>query len=99
MVEMLFLQIKSMNIVYPNEMNMTVVPITRRMEIIASTQVQLISRMNFDYKENSGKKSFSCKSKHQYHASQCGEQDCGANNKRNGDYYEHPSLPHFTDEL
>ena len=37
--------------------------------------------------------------KHQYRVSQCGEYDCSANNKKNGDYYEHPSLSHFTDEL
>ena len=35
----------------------------KKMEIIMSIQVCLISQMNFDYKENGGKKSFSCKSK------------------------------------
>ena len=35
----------------------------------------------------------------QYHLSQCGERDCIANNKKNGDYYEHPSLSYFKDEL
>ena len=59
----LFLQIKSINIMYPNKENMIVVPITKRMEIIMSIQVCLISQINFDYKENGGKKSFSCKSK------------------------------------
>ena len=38
--------------------NMTVVPKTKRIEIIMSIQVYLISQMNFDYKENSGKKTF-----------------------------------------
>ena len=60
---MLFLQIQSINIMYPTEENMIVAPITKRMEIIASIQVYLVSRMNFDYKENGGKKSFSSKSK------------------------------------
>ena len=41
---------------YPNEGNMIVVPITKGMEIIISIQVCLISRINFDYKEISGKK-------------------------------------------
>ena len=58
-----FLANPKMNIVYPNETNMIVVTITKRMEIIASIQVQLISQINFDYKENGGKKSFSIKPK------------------------------------
>ena len=50
-------------IVYPSAENKTVMPVTKRMEIITSIQVCLISRMNFDCKENGGKRSFSCKSK------------------------------------
>ena len=37
--------------------------------------------------------------KHQYSISQWAGHDCGANNKKNGDYYEYPSLSHFIDEL
>ena len=47
----------------PNMNNMIVVPITKRMEIILSIQVYHISQMDFDYKENGGKKSFFGKSK------------------------------------
>ena len=36
--------------------------------------------------------------KHQDRVSQCGEHDCNANNKKNGDYYEYPNLSHFTNE-
>ena len=54
----LFLQIQSINIMYPNEENMIVMPITKRMEIIMCIQVCLISRMNLDYKENGGRKEF-----------------------------------------
>ena len=54
--------------------------------------------MNFDYKENGGKKGVSCKSKALRSVSQC-EHDCSANNKKNGDYYEYPSLSHFVNEL
>ena len=54
----LFLQIQSINIVYPNVENMIVVPITKRMEIITGIQVCLISRKNFGYKENGVKKLF-----------------------------------------
>ena len=54
---------KSINIVYPNEKNMIVVPIIKGMEIITSIQVCLISWMNSNYKENGGKKIFSCKSR------------------------------------
>ena len=90
----LFLQIQSSNIVYLNVENMIVVPITKRMKIVMSIQVCIISQMNVDCKEG-----FLENPKHQYHVSQYGEHDCGAYNKKNGDYYEYPSLSHFTDEL
>ena len=54
----LILQIRNINIMYPNAENMIVVPLTKRVEIIMSIQVCLLSRMNFDYKENNGKKAF-----------------------------------------
>ena len=53
-----FLLIKSINIMYPIFENMIVMPITKLMEIIMGIQVYLISRMNFDYKENGRKKAF-----------------------------------------
>ena len=95
----LFLQIQIINIMYPNLENKIVMPRTKRMEIIISIQVYLLSQMNFDYTENGGKKAFLANSKHQYHVSQYGELDCCANNKKNGDYHLHPCLSHFTDEL
>ena len=79
--------------------NKIAVPIAKEMEIIMSIQVCLISWMNFDYKENGGNKAFRANSKHQYHVSQCRELDCCVNKKKNGDYYEYPSLSYFTDEL
>ena len=79
--------------------NMIVMPITKRTEIVMSIQVCLISRMNFDHKDNGGKKAFLANPKHQYRASQCAEHDCSANNKKNEDYYEYPCLSHFTEEL
>ena len=51
-----------------------------------SFQVHLISWKNFDYKENGKKKAFLANPEQQYHLSQCGEHDCHANNKNNGDY-------------
>ena len=94
-----FLQIRSINIMYPNVENMIVVPIRKRMEIIMCIHACPISQMNFDYTKNGGKKAFPANSKHQYRVSQCGERVCHANNKNNADYYEYPSLSHFTDEL
>ena len=44
--------------------------------------------MNFSFKENSGKKRFHGKPKHQYHVSHYRERDCSAHNKNNGDYYK-----------
>ena len=37
--------------------------------------------------------------KHEYCASQWGEYDYSANNKKNGDYYKYKSLPEFTNKL
>ena len=55
--------------------------------------------MDFDYEENGRKKALHANPKHQYRVSQCVEYDCHANNKRNGDYYEYPSLSPFMDEI
>ena len=51
------------NIMYTNEGNKIVVPITKGIEIIKSFQVYPISRIDINYKQYSGKKNFSCKSK------------------------------------
>ena len=68
------------------------------MKIITSAKVCLISCMNIDYKENYGNKCFSFKSKALMSWTQWGDHDCGANNKKNGDYYDYPSLSLFMDE-
>ena len=148
---MLFLEIQSINIVYPNVKNMIIMPITKRMkiitsikvvqfygwalitrkmverkaflanpkhqyrvsqcreqgcsankkkmEIIRSIHVCFISWMNFDYKENGGKKSFSWKSKASISCILVWKHDSYANNEKNWDYYEFSSLSHFVDEL
>ena len=77
--------------------NTIIPPITKRLEIIISIQVCLISQIKC--KENGGKKTFLANPKHQDHISQFGEHDCSANNRKNGDYYAHLCLSHFTDEL
>ena len=41
---------------------------------------------------------FPLNQKPQYHVSQYGENYCSANNKKNEDYYEYPSLSNFMDE-
>ena len=95
----LFLQIQSINIMYPSEENIIIVPITRTIEIIMSIQLCLFLWITINYKENGGKKSFLANPKHQYRVSQFGEHDCSANNNKNGDYNECPSLSHLMDEL
>ena len=94
-----FLQIQSISIMYPNVENMIVMRIIRRIEIVISIQLYLISWINFDYMENGGKYAFLANPKHQNRVSECGKHDCSANNKKNRDYYVYPSLSHFTDEL
>ena len=44
-------------------------------------------------------KAFLANPKHLDLVSQCGEHDCSANNKENGDYYKYPSWTHFTNEI
>ena len=58
-----FLANQSINMVYPNEENVILMPITKRIRIIRGIQVCLISRMNINYEENGGMKCISCKSK------------------------------------
>ena len=58
-----FLQFQSINIMYSNVGNKIVVPVTKRIEIIMSVQVSLISQVNINYLENGGKRNFSYKSK------------------------------------
>ena len=43
-------------------------------------------------------KAFLANPKHQYRESQCGEHDNCSNIKKNGDFYECPSLSHFFDK-
>ena len=59
----------------------------------------LISWMAINYKENGGKKNFSCQTKASISCIPIGEHDCHATTIKNRDYYENPSLTHFTDEL
>ena len=44
------------------------------------------------------RKALLANTKHQYRVSQYAEQDCGAHNEKNGDYYKYPSLTYFTNE-
>ena len=55
--------------------------------------------MNINYEVNDGKNTFLANPKHQCRVSQCREYDCGANNRKNGDYYKYPSLSYLMDEL
>ena len=86
------------HIVHPNEETMTIVCITKKIEIIMSIQVYHISQINIIDKENAGNKSFSCKSKESISCITIGRNNCSAHNKKNIDYFEYPSLTHFTDD-
>ena len=45
------------------------------------------------------RKAFLANPKHKYRVSEFGKHDGSAYKKKNGDYYEYPSLSHFMDEL
>ena len=79
----LFLQIQSNNIVYPNEENMIVVPMTKRMEIITGIHICHFSWMKFIYNKITKKKVFLASPKHKYHVSQQEKHDYSARNKKN----------------
>ena len=85
---------------YPNEENMILVPITKRMENILSIQVCFISWMNFNYKENSGKKKLflQIQSINIVYPNEV-NLILVPNNKKNKDCYAYPSSSHFTEKL
>ena len=83
---------------YPNEMNMILVPNHKNNGDYYEYPSLSLFTINFNDKEKGGKKSFSCRSKHQYRASKFGEHDCSAHNEKNRYYYEYPILTQFTDE-
>ena len=64
----LFFGNQSTNIVYPNDENVFIVPNNKRKGF--KNACCLISWMNFDSKENGGKKLFLTKPKHKYYAFQ-----------------------------
>ena len=69
---------------------MIVVPLTKRKEIITSIHVCNILWLNFDYKGNGGKKAFLANPKQQVE-----NMIVLPNHKKDGDYYENPSLTHL----
>ena len=60
----LFLPNQNVNIVYPNEVNVIVVPNSKNNGDYYENPFCLISQMNFDYMENDGKKDFLANPKH-----------------------------------
>ena len=78
---------------------MVVMPTTKRMEIIMSIQVCLISQINFDYKENGRKKRFYGKSKASKSCILMLKHGCSAQNEKSRNYNEYPCFSHFMDEL
>ena len=81
------------------EKNMITVPTIKRIELIMSIQVCLITRMKSNYMKNSGKKNFSCKSKASRSCIPTWITWCSAHYKKNADYYEYSSLSHFVNEF
>ena len=68
----------------------------KKMKIIMSIRVCLSSWINFDYKKNYGKKSFSCISKASISCVAVKrEHDCSADNKKYSDYCGYLSLSYF----
>ena len=69
------------------------------MEIITGIQVFLFHEWTLIISKMIERKAFLANPKYQYRVSQYREQNCSADNKRNGDYCEYPSLSHFMEEL
>ena len=83
---------------YPNEKNIIVMPITKRMEIIMESKFVSFHGITLIIRKVVERKAFMANAKRQFHVSQCGEHDCSAENK-NRDCYGCPSLSHFMDKL
>ena len=81
---------------YPNEVNMIVVPTTKRTEIVTGIQVCFISQTNFNYKESGERKAFITTN---FVYPNEPNMIIVLNKKKNRDCYEYPSLSHFMDEL
>ena len=77
---------------------MIVVPITKRMDIIMSMQVCPISPININYEENNGEKLFLPNKNFNIIYPYMENMIVVPNHKKIGDYYENPSLTHFTDK-
>ena len=71
---------------------MIIAPITKRMEIIMGIQVFSFLEWTLIISKMIKRKAFHANLKHQYHVSQWEDHDCGANNKKNDDYYGYPSF-------
>ena len=71
----------------------------KKIKIMTSIQVRLISRESLIIRKIMERKAFLANPKHQYPVSQCGEHDCSAQSQKNRDYYENPSLTYFTDKV
>ena len=85
---------------YPNEENIIIVPIAKRLDIITSIEVCLISQANINYKKNGGKESFSWKIQIIYivYPNKV-NMIVMPNNKKNRGYCRYPCLSNFSDKL
>ena len=75
------------------------VPNQEKIEIITTILVCLIWMMNFDFKENGGKKSISYKTKASISCTEWGEHIYGAKSERKVYYYKNPCSSNLRDEL
>ena len=85
---------------YPNKEDKIVVPITKK----NGDYYEYPSLSPFTGEHQLQRKMVETKAcptnpKHQHRVSQCGEHDCRANNKKNGNNYKYPSLSYSIDEL
>ena len=75
---------------YPNEKNMIIVPVTKRMEIIMGIQVFSFREWTLIISKMFERKAFLANPKHHYRVFQWEDHDCSASNKKNDDYYGYP---------
>ena len=81
----------------PNMENMIVVPIIKKWRLLQVSKFVLFHGLTLAIRKMVERKAFLANTKLKYCVSQCGEEDCSANNKKNKGYYEYPSLFYFTD--
>ena len=86
------------SIMYPNEKNTIVLPIKKEFRLLQVSKFVSFHGWTLIMRKMLETEAFLANPKHRYHVSLWEEHDCTTHNKKNGHYYEYPSLAYSIDE-